>query len=213
MNEKDFFEEINKEIKKYSQINKYNDLNTRYKSIFSRNTKKLKGIQSPQIPEIFLCFFHLAQLSKQIMNHIYDKPDDYEPDLFKSCKQGKLTSIRWSIEKENGNKNKKYDKLLHIAVQNSHLLIAKYLIEKQNVDKDIKDYFEKTPLHIAWENGHLPIAEYLISKGANIEAKDSKEKTPLHYACEKGHLPIAEYLISKGSNIKAKETNGNYVIH
>ena len=150
-------------------------------------------------------------LEKQFENEflpITEKPIDFEPDIFKACREGKLTSVQWLLEKENEDKNKKdkYDNTpIHIATENCHLEIVEYLIKKQNVDKDIKGNFELTPLHCACENGYLKIVKYLILKGANIEAKDNIGETPLHYACECGHLPVVEYLISKGANIEAKD--------
>ena len=82
-----------------------------------------------------------------------EKPTDYESDIFKACKEGKLTSVQWLFEKENEDKNKKADvnnyelgvfkgdTPIHIAVKNAYLPIVKYLIEKQDVDKDIKGSF------------------------------------------------------------------------
>ena len=221
-----------------------------------------------------------------------EKPKDYEPDIFKACKEGKLTSVQYLLEQENEDPYKtvetsndelkiyENDTPIHIATQNGHILIilylieiqkvdkniqgfggktalhyacenghlpiveyliskganieakdeygdyvihyastgghlpiVKYLIERQNVDKDIKGFLERTPLHYACKKGHFPIVEYLISKGANIEAEDEYGKTPLHFACENGHLQIVEYLISKGANIEAKDEHGDYVIH
>ena len=68
------------------------------------------------------------------------------------------------------------------------LPIVRYLIEKQNVDIDIKGNYEYTPLHYAVQECHLPIVEYLISKGANIEAKDEGGWSPLHYASYWGQI-------------------------
>ena len=145
-----------------------------------------------------------------------EKPKDYEPDIFKACKEGKMPSVYWLIEKEKEDQNKKVeeehrllniyknDTPIHIASQNGHLLIVQYLIEKQNVDKDIKGHSNRTPLHYASQGGHLPIVEYLLSKGADIGATDKEGKTALHYACENGHVSTADYLISNGSNIEAK---------
>ena len=148
----------------------------------------------------------------------FNFPKDFEPNIFKACKEGKLTSVQWLIEKERINKNKRnenFDSPIHIATQYGHLPIVQYLIEKQNVDKDIKGNKEKTPLHYACSEGHLPVVEYLISKGANIEAQDNTyyEMTPLHYACKEGYLSIVEYLISKGANIEAKDNNEQTPLH
>ena len=158
---------------------------------------------------------------------ITEKPEDFESDIFKACKEGKLTSVQWLIEKENVDKNKRIEKTdsnndlwkddtpIHIASMNGHLPIVQYLIEKQNVDIDIKGgWKERTPLQYACEEGHLPIVEYLISKGANVNAKDEDGNYVIHYASKGGLLPIVQYLIEKqnidinikGANIEAKVT-------
>ena len=48
-----------------------------------------------------------VQQSKSNFEQIEEKPKDYEPNIFKACKEGKLTSVQWLIEKENVDKNKK----------------------------------------------------------------------------------------------------------
>ena len=191
---------------------------------------------------------------------IYEKPNDYEADVFQACKNGKLTSIQYQIEIENVDKNirtvtsdidnkfSKKEMLIHIASKNGHLPIVEYLIEKQNVDINIKGGFkEQTPLHYACENGHLPVVEYLISKSANVNAKDKygdyiihsaskggllpiveylieqqnidkdlkgfDHKTPLQYACENSNFAIVTFLISKCANIQAIDIVENHVIH
>ena len=151
---------------------------------------------------------------------ITEKPKDFESDIFIACKEGKLTSVQWLIEKENVDKNKKVevndynndlwreDTPIHIASLNGDLPIVQYLIKKQNVDINIKGECGKTPLHYACENGHFPIVEYLISKGANIEAKDGDGWTPLQYASSFGKTDFVNYLVSKGANKNAKDNDG-----
>ena len=145
---------------------------------------------------------------------IQEKPKDYEPDIFKACKEGKFSSVQWLLEKEHINKNvikDKYhnDEPIHIAAQNGHLPIVQYLIEKQKVDKDIKGgYWKETSLHYACENGRLPIVEYLISKGANINVKDINGSTPLHYAAYFGATEIVEFLLAKGANKNVLDNKG-----
>ena len=153
---------------------------------------------------------------------ITEKPNDYEPNIFKACKEDKLSSVQWLIEKENEDKNKKVqeyvkeleiyrgDAPIHIASQNGHLKIVQYLIGRQNVDPDIKGNLEKTPLHYACIGGFLPIVEYLILKGANIEAKNKNDysMTALHFASFIGQSDIVKYLISKGADKNAKTKTG-----
>ena len=189
-----FYEEINEKFKKYSHIKQINNFNKIYYSIFNKYSKGTTKFAE------FL--FEFYQISK-----IIDKQFDYE--LFKSCIEGKLTSVQWFIEQKKVDKNKKVENdnkeleiyegetPIHIAAKNGHLSIVQYLIEKQNVNKDIKGNYEKTPFHYACEKGHLPIVEYLISKGANIEAKDEHGDYVIHFACKGGHLSIVQYLIEK----------------
>ena len=139
---------------------------------------------------------------------LLEKPNDFESDIFKACKEGKLSSIQWLIEIDNVDIIKKVevddinngywkdDTPIHIASRNGHLPIVQYLIEKHNVYIDkIGSYC--TPLNCACENGHLNIVEYLISKGAQI---DKGTWTPLHVSANYGRTDIVKYLISKGAN-------------
>ena len=115
------------------------------------------------------------------------------------------SDINLLIEKEKEEENKED---IFEACEKGKLASVQWLIEKQNVDKDIKDREEKTPLHYACLEGHLPIVEYLISKGANIEAEDKNEKTPLHFASYYGKTDVVEYLVSKGADKNAKTKDG-----
>ena len=175
--------------------------------------KKLNYLykESRQIPEKDY-EYELLEKDKEIKEYqeqininflpITEKPSNFESNIFRACRDGKLTSVQWLIEKENvspttkiESNNSSYnfykdDTLMHVASQYSHLHIVQYLLQKHKVDINIKGSNERTPLHYACQEGHLPVVQYLIEKGANIEAKDSLHYTPLHYACGNGHLPI-----------------------
>ena len=131
------------------------------------------------------------------------KPADYEPDIFKACKEGNLPSVQYLLEVEKTDKlqkNEEGDSILNVAAKNGSLTIVQYLIENQKIDKDIEGQFGCTPLHSASSNGQLIIVEYLIARAGvdkNIQTKNGD--TALHYACNKGHFPIVKYLIEKAS--------------
>ena len=156
---------------------------------------------------------------------LFNKPNDYESDIFLACELGKLSSVRWLIEKENvspkikikiNNEIHKFyigDSPLHIASKYNHLDIVKYLIEHQHEYKDLLGNFERTALYYSCEKGHLPIVKYLISIGADPNARDNSRNTCLHCSCLRGNLSIAQFLLSNGANANAKNYNGNYVIH
>ena len=182
-------------------INKYICKNYSHKSILKCINRR---IAQEKIP--------LENKDIQRYKALIEKPQDFEADIFKACKEGKLTSVQWLIEEDNVDKyikDKNSDTPIHIASENGHLPIVQYLIEKQNVDINIKGCNERTPLHKACVKGHLPVVKYLISNGANIEAKKGGGYTPLHNASDYDYPDIVKYLISKGANKNAKGNDGN----
>ena len=94
-----------------------------------------------------------------------EEPSDLELDIIKACEKGKLSSIRWLIEKEcidpNITNNEK-ENLIFIAAKTGNLPIVQYFIEKQIFDIDVKGDRDLTPLYCALENGHQHVAQYLI---------------------------------------------------
>ena len=127
-------------------------------------------------------------------------PVDLEIDIFKACELGKLSSVRWLIEKEHMDPtitNDKKDSLLHMAAKVDSFHIAQYLVENQKFDIDIRGNHEKTPLHYALEYGHIQIAQFLISKGANLNIKAKYGDIAIHFAITGRLLPMVQYLIEK----------------
>ena len=80
-----------------------------------------------------------------------------------------------------------YNSVIHCASRNGHLPIVQHLIEKQNIDINIKGKDGKTPLHYACEYGFFSIVEYLISKNADINVKDDI------YICPTVSIGMSEY--------------------
>ena len=177
----------------------------------TKNSKKLQNLNNK-----------IKTLNEMIdLNHkfplISEKPTDFESDIFQACREGKLTSIRWLLEKENYDKrilsdntynNRSCNTPLHVAASFGHLPIVEYLIRIQNVDKDIRGYHEWTPLHCACCNNHLLIAEYLISIGAKINAMNNIGWTSLHYASVNGYTEVVKYLLTNGADKNIKNIQG-----
>ena len=127
-------------------------------------------------------------------------PDDLELNIIKACELGKLSSVRWLIEKEHIHPSitdEKKDSLLHIAAKVDSFPIVQYLVEKLNFKIDIKGDLDKTPLYTALENGHIQIAQYLIAKGADLNIKDKNGDIAIHFAIVGGLLPMVQYFIEK----------------
>ena len=142
---------------------------------------------------------------------VIEKPVDFEPDLYKACNNGKLSSVQYLMQKDPSLALKKIkdayypnDLAIHVAARAGHLFIVEFLIEKMKVDVDILGYKSFTPLLCATQSGYLDITQYLISKGANIQARDHWNlRTPLHNAARYQHTDIVKYLISKGARKNA----------
>ena len=204
-NERKILMKNNYSLELFREINRFNNnsnelnLEQIFIKTLDKATKKQISIQ-----QNFNSILKLFQIIVQSSNYSI-----YGGNIFKSCLFGNYDGVKWFIEKKNISKNIKIEKtdkannfckddtLIHVACANGHLEIVKYLIEKQDVDIEIKGFNERTPLHCACENGHLPIIEYLISKGANINSLDKHSNSILHYASSKGHLPIVKYLVEK----------------
>src|SRR3990167_2129316 len=101
---------------------------------------------------------------------------------------------------------------IHTALQiQSEPHIQAFL--KSNIEIDVRDSQDQTPLHIACAQGLLPVVQKLINKKANINATESKQWTPLHCAANEQHLQVCEYLIKNKANLNSKTQDGNCVLH
>ena len=147
---------------------------------------------------------------------VTEKPENYEPDIFKATKEGKLSSVQYLIEQKGVKqsiKNKDGWTLLHNACFYGHLSIVKYLVEVHCVDEEAKDNDGLTPLHIACRNGFLKIVKYLCETGVNKNVRFLNGSTPLHFACQKGHLNIVQYLCEAGADKESINNDGWAPLH
>lgn len=101
-----------------------------------------------------------------------------------------------------------FDTPLFIAVQNRHVAVAKYLIEK-GADVNVRRDDGYTPLLRAVDNGDCDLVNFLIEKGANIQATCPDGATALFVGAQEGHLHIVELLIKAGMDVNARRSDGN----
>ena len=75
-----------------------------------------------------------------------EKPYNFEPDIFKAAKEGKLKSVQYLIQ-NNADKDQQDEEgktILHYAIKTNNYLLVEYLIEK-GANPEIKDKDGKTP--------------------------------------------------------------------
>jgi hypothetical protein len=80
----------------------------------------------------------------------------------------------------------------------------KRIMDRGNVDVNMKDSWKNTFLHVAiWKRQSL--LEYLIEKGADVNAKNMYGNTPLHWAESRY---VIETLLRHGADIHALNNDG-----
>lgn len=98
-----------------------------------------------------------------------------------------------------GNPNMFLNDFLHCPIHyhcyNDNLLIVKYLIEDLDVDINIKNGYDNTPLHIVCCHGYMDIFDYLVSKGAKLSELNSCKSTPLIQSIICGNIDIVIKLL------------------
>ena len=161
----------------------------------------------------------IEELNKKVVEpahvHIFppitEQPPDYEKDIFKAARQGKLSSIQFSLEQKGYDKDacdKQNNTALHYACQKNHLLIVQYLIENQKANKEVKNKNGSTPLLVACENNNLDIVKYLMQEiKVNKNACDNKGNSAVKIACKSGKsLDLIMFLINDPEVHKTEKT-------
>jgi len=81
--------------------------------------------------------------------------------------------------------------ILHIVASQDNLLVIKYLIEVANVNVNIRNNSNRTPIMFC---NNVDSASYLLEQGADKTIKDKDGKTAYDYAVEHGFSELAELL-------------------
>jgi ankyrin repeat protein len=116
--------------------------------------------------------------------------------VFSDATGGNLKAVQQAVEKDpNLVKATEWENatLLHDAVIQNHIDIAKYLLEKE-ADVNAVKTDGVTALHMAARNGNIEMMMLLLQWGATINAVDAKGWTPLDRAQKWGHQDAAEFL-------------------
>lgn len=116
----------------------------------------------------------------QLFKSVYE--NDYE-NLNKELKVG--FSLNFADDFGNS--------LLHIAVKNKNIEIARLLI-KYGIDLDLKNKNKETPLINACQINSLDIAHVLLDCKASFTDQDSWGYAPIHYASQADNVELINFL-------------------
>lgn len=108
--------------------------------------------------------------------------------------------LLFAITACNGNsaKNPQNDALMR-AARAGHADTVKSLLNTPDVDVNVRDENDSTPLIEAARNGHDDVVGVLLIARADVNAKDKFGKTALMYASEGGHSESVELLKQAGA--------------
>ena len=107
---------------------------------------------------------------------------------------------------------------LAIACQRGNTFAVECLLQKENIEVNIKDKQGSTALHEACEYGSNKIVKLLCNRGADISSANNDKVTPLHVACREGHSEVVNSLLLVGHEqkdglISAKDSQGSVALH
>ena len=132
---------------------------------------------------------------------VTEKPTDFERDICKAAREGKLSSVQYLVEQCHSDVETKDEygwTPINNASENGHLEVVKYLYEKCHSDVETKNEYGFTPINRASCNGHLEVVKYLYEKcHSDVETKDNGGLTPINSASCNGHLEVVKYLYEK----------------
>lgn len=199
-----------------SMIKQINDLRESYANNNNSTIISFDGLME-QLSDLKgrLC----TEVKSEIMNYIpnylssLDIPGERN-DIFVCCKKGDLAALEkmilanpCSIDEKDPNMD--FNTLLHIAVENDHVDICRFLLSK-NANVSERNKRGCTPLHICC---NIAIAELLMFSGADKDARDALGNTPLIYAATSNRVDVCQFLIKSGANPNLSNKEGWSALH
>jgi ankyrin repeat protein len=94
-------------------------------------------------------------------------------------------------------------KLLN-AAKAGDLVQVQALVSAGNVDINVVDSFQTSPLMMAVDNRHLAVAEFLLQNGADIHLDNKYGYTPLMQTVMRNDPKMVSMLLDKGAKIDQK---------
>ncbi|KAJ6002676.1 hypothetical protein N7451_005223 [Penicillium sp. IBT 35674x] len=89
---------------------------------------------------------------------------------------------------------------LHIAAEHGLAQYSAHLLQKGDIDVDLKTLEGTTPLFIAAQSNHADIVRLLLEHGADPDGQDVNGLKPLHQAAERNNVEVVKILLAAGVN-------------
>ena len=102
------------------------------------------------------------------------------------------------------------DTSLSLAAARGQEAVVRLLIERDDIEVDLKGFYNRTPLLLAAKNGHEAIVQLLIERDdVDINSKDKSDQTPLSWAVENEHEAVVRLLLERDDvDINSKDEEG-----
>jgi hypothetical protein len=103
---------------------------------------------------------------------------------------------------------------IHHAVIDDHVGLILFLLEKEEIDVNIKSTSGATALHEAVRNGNIEVITMLLENGADVNARDAKNNTALHTGIpSEVHREVVTLLLEWGANPTLRDEHGDTPLH
>eukprot|EP01080_Neovahlkampfia_damariscottae_P011304 gene11304-4115_t len=147
-----------------------------------------------------------------------EKSIEQEKKLFQFVKKNNINAFKDTIENNEcldlNWKNPELDfiTLLHASIFSDNFEACEFLV-KNNVDIEILDKRERSPLHIACYLARIEIIAILLANGAKVNIKDGFGNAPIHILMKSHHFDLLDALILSGCDLNFKTASGSTLIH
>jgi ankyrin repeat protein len=138
---------------------------------------------------------------KPIPENIRAVHENYQLALGRAVVRGDAHVVVRLLEANGINPNIMYWQTypLVIAAKQGHNTIVELLLAVVNIDPNVTDQYNFTPLHYACSIEHVSIVKQLLARDdVDPNVRDIYHFTPLYSACQKGKESIVEQLLSRG---------------